>query len=227
MSETPEQKLERSRLVDHFKRAYQIVVGLSITIACTKLFPDQFITFPLDASFWLFCTFFVTVVPIFHGGDRSLDIKYLHDRPAGFGGHAGYVWDVYMLLITAIFFVKIAQSVPGPQDTRSTILCSHRQTSPRNFYLWMGSMLIFDAIVLVIDGIRRLIVGGNENRFAAYIPWVLMNATLGAVCILAAHLPSTWSASTWPSATIAFLVFVVALLRTILDYVLGHEFLFP
>jgi hypothetical protein len=91
---------ERSRLIDHFKRAYQIIVGLAITLACTKLFPGGFPT-PSDTSFWLFCTFFITVVPIFHGGDRSLDIKYLRAQPVGFWGRAAYVWDVYMLLITA------------------------------------------------------------------------------------------------------------------------------
>ena len=32
---------ERSRLIDHFKRAYQIIVGLAITLACTKLFPND------------------------------------------------------------------------------------------------------------------------------------------------------------------------------------------
>ncbi|TYL86711.1 hypothetical protein [Bradyrhizobium cytisi] len=45
---------ERSRLVDHFKRAYQIIVGVSITVACSNLFPGKFISFPLDTSFWLF-----------------------------------------------------------------------------------------------------------------------------------------------------------------------------
>ena len=104
---------QRSRLIDHFKRAYQIIVGLAITLACTKLFPAGIPSFAIfsDTSFWLFCTFLITVVPIFHGGDRSLDIKYLRESPPGFWGKAAYVWDVYMLLITAILFVKIAQSI--------------------------------------------------------------------------------------------------------------------
>ena len=99
--------LQRSRLVDHFKRAYQIIVGLAVTLACTKLFPHGIARHP-DSTFWLFCTFFITVVPIFHGGDRSLDLKYLGSQPHGFWRRAAYIWDVYMLLITAIFFVKIA-----------------------------------------------------------------------------------------------------------------------
>src|SRR6266571_165610 len=92
----------RARLIDHFKRAYQIIVGLAITIACTKLFTSE-----TTLSLWLFCTFFITVVPIFHGGDRSLDVKYLGARPQGFWQRAAYIWDVYMLLITAVLFVKL------------------------------------------------------------------------------------------------------------------------
>jgi hypothetical protein len=99
---------ERSRLIDHFKRAYQIIVGLAITLACTKLFPNDDPGVPWDTSFWLFCAFFITVVPIFHGGDRSLDVKYLQAPAVGFWSRAAYIWDVYMLLITAILFVKIA-----------------------------------------------------------------------------------------------------------------------
>ena len=68
--------LARSRLIDHFKRAYQIIVGLAIARACVKVLPHGFSGFP-DLEFWLFATLFVTLVPSFHGGDRSLDIKYL------------------------------------------------------------------------------------------------------------------------------------------------------
>jgi hypothetical protein len=68
--ETDQTRLERSRLVDHFKRAYQIVFGLSITIACTSFFPNSFISFPLDTSVWLFGAFLVTVIPIFQGSER-------------------------------------------------------------------------------------------------------------------------------------------------------------
>jgi hypothetical protein len=123
---------QRSRLIDHFKRAYQIIAGLAITLACSKLVPDGVPSFGIfsDTSFWLFCTFFITVVPIFHGGDRSLDIKYLRAPPKGFGGQAAYVWDVYMMLITAILFVKIAQSIPVPQPTSGGAILGQAITPP-------------------------------------------------------------------------------------------------
>jgi hypothetical protein len=150
VSTVPDANQERSRLIDHFKRAYQIIVGLAVTLACTKIFPRGIATFP-DVTLWLFCIFFITVVPLFHGGDRSLDLKYLGSRPHGFWARAAYIWDVYMLLITAIFFVKIAQAIPGaglgfggeaPPQT------------PQLFYEWMAAMLAFDVGVLIIDWIK-------------------------------------------------------------------------
>lgn len=222
-AETPQQVQERGRLVDHFKRAYQIIVGLSITVACTNLFPGTFLSFPPDSSFWLFCAFFVTAVPIFHGGDRSLDIKYLHRRPAGFWGHAAYVWDVYMLLITALFFVKIAQSVPIPHGALPSSMNPNAQTSPHNFYLWMGAMLVFDVGVLIVDGIKSHLLAVGGAKLGAYVTWTVMNLALGLACLGAALCPP----SSVSEGTIAIGVFVLAFIRTFLDYVLGYRFLFP
>ncbi|MET3909124.1 hypothetical protein ABID59_003478 [Bradyrhizobium sp. S3.3.6] len=213
---------ERSRLVDHFKRAYQIIVGVSITVACSNLFPGKFISFPLDTSFWLFGAFFVTAVPIFHGGDRSLDIKYLHRRPAGFWGHAAYVWDIYMLLITAIFFVKIAQSVPIPHDVKPPNPTA--QTSPDNFYLWMGSMLVFDVCVLIFDGIKSHSLGLGGAKLSAYVTWTVINLGLGLICLGAALCPLATGLS---EGALAAAVFAFALIRTTVDYIQGREFLFP
>lgn len=142
---------ERSRLIDHFKRAYQIIVGLAITLACTRLFSSA----SFSSSIWFFCTFFITVVPIFHGGDRSLDIKYLGAQPTGFWGRAAFIWDVYVLLITAILFVKIALSIPTttvtPVASVTGAWSAAGDSTPESFYLWMGGMLTFDVAVLAFD----------------------------------------------------------------------------
>jgi hypothetical protein len=66
----PDVGQERARLIDHFKCGYQVIVGLAIAVACSKLFPQGLLQ-KFDITFWSFFTFFITVVPIFHGGDRS------------------------------------------------------------------------------------------------------------------------------------------------------------
>ena len=147
----------RSRLIDHFKRAYQIIVGLAIAGACGKLFAHGTVELS-DPALLLFCTFFITVVPIFHGGDRSLDLKYFGEKPSSGWRQLAYIWDVYMLLITAIFFVKIAQAIRGPGliflDNQGTATAGH-------FYGWMAAMLFFDTFVLFVDGIKSGVLGSR------------------------------------------------------------------
>jgi hypothetical protein len=222
---------QRSRLIDHFKRAYQIIVGLAITLACTKLVPDGFPSVGIfsDTSFWLFCTFFITVVPIFHGGDRSLDIKYLPAKPKGIGGRVAYVWDVYMLLITAILFVKIAQSIPVPQTASGGTFLGQSlapPSTPNNFYHWMAIMLFIDVGILFVDLVKSWVLrteGATELR--AYFIWIGLNLILGVICLFA-YSPPGFLPSIAERIT-SIIVFACALLRTVLDYSFGRRFMFP
>jgi hypothetical protein len=215
----PEEEVrqQRSRLIDHFKRAYQIIVGLAITLACGKLFAHGTIELS-DPALLLFGTFFITVVPIFHGGDRSLDLKYLGEKPSSGWNQLAYIWDVYMLLITAIFFVKIAQAIPGPGigflDNSGTTTAGH-------FYDWMAAMLFFDASVLFIDGVKSALLGSRAwTRLQVYVWWILLNVALGILCLA---IPQT----TWSPEAVGIVVFLAAFVRTVLDYVAGSKFMFP
>jgi len=211
----PDRKVQRERLLDHFKTAYQIVIGVAISIACTNLFADGVVKFPPDISFWTFCIFFITVMPIFHGGDRSLDLKYLQAETKSLS-RLSYLWDFYALVITAILFIKIAQAIPNPAP--ATGLAGPTPNTPEHFYGWMAAMFAFDVIVLIIDGIKSWL-------FKIYGKWIVLNLALATVCLLAA-----WQASIWPSLSVNWtgaIVFGFAFLRTILDYVFGHEFMFP
>jgi hypothetical protein len=216
----------RLRLIDHFKRAYQIIVGLAITNASTNLLFGGSAEFS-GTAVWMFCTLFITVVPIFHGGDRSLDLKYLGAQPVGFWGRVAYVWDVYMLLITAIFFVKIAQHI-APPDAKNG------QTDIgqiRDFYWWMMAMLLFDVAVLIIDRIKSSLLGTQgQDELSAYWKWIVLNLLLGLVCLWLWHdIPrGSFFCGTATSLYIAsIIVFVLAFFRTILDYAFGKEFMFP
>ncbi len=222
--------VQRERLVDHFKAAYQIVVGIAITIACTNLFADGIIKFPLDVSFWLFGIFFITVMPIFHGGDRSLDVKYLTQPAAGFGARVSYLWDFYALVITAILFVKIAQAIPGPAPNPIPVIgqaaaaaaaaAGAAASTPAHFYAWMAIMLAFDIFVLIVDGIK-------SRLFYAYGKWIALNLALAVVCLWARSQPDWLPLPQFADGTTAEIVFVLAFLRTVFDYVSGGAFMFP
>jgi|SRR5580692_6746 hypothetical protein len=220
MGQVVDTTLERSRLIDHFKRAYQIIVGLAITLACTKLFPNGAFEIPKDTSFWLFCTFFITIVPIFHGGDRSLDIKYLNKQPTGFWGRTGFLWDYYILLITAILFVKIAQAIPSQTPTGQAIpgVAQVPPTAPDHFYQWMAIMLFFDVAVLLVGCLKG-------DLWRTYVKWIVINFIFAFICLSAKSIPECWPV--FSPNTVAALVFAIAFLRTILDYVVGKDFMFP
>jgi hypothetical protein len=207
---------------------YQIIVGLAITLACTKLFPDGVFRLS-DVSFWLFCTFFITVVPIFHGGDRSLDIKYLRAQPIGFWRTAAYVWDVYVLLITAILFVKIAQAIPGGQAIPGAAILgagSPQQATPQLFYGWTAAMLIFDIFVLGVDWLKSgLLRTEGKEELSAYFKWIGLNLFLATVCLLAIFRPSFLASLS--ANTVSIIVFAFAFSRTVLDYTFGKKFMFP
>jgi hypothetical protein len=220
MGQVVDTTLERSRLIDHFKRAYQIIVGLAITLACTKLFPNGAFEIPKDTSFWLFCAFFITIVPIFHGGDRSLDIKYLHTQPTGFWGRAAFLWDYYILLITAILFVKIAQAIPSQTPTGQVMpgVAQAPPTAPDHFYQWMAIMLFFDVVVLLVGCLKG-------DLWRTYVKWIVINLGLALICLSAKSIPEYLPI--FSVNTVAALVFATAFLRTVLDYVFGKDFMFP
>ena len=232
--ETKDQAQARSRLIDHFKRVYTIVVGLAITEAVKRLFPLDPDDPPVSAI-WMFATFFITLVPIFHGGDRSLDVKYLSSSPATFGRRLSYLWDVYMLLLTAILFVCIAETIP-----QQVKVAGGADTYPHAglFYGFMAVMLTFDVIVLIVDRFK------SETRAALrpYLLWMVCNVALAVVCFVSAFgigvhaaptsdtLLGVWNA-TIPFGSLTIAVFAFAVVRTFVDYLSDHiaggNFLFP
>lgn len=200
---------ERKRLVDHFKRVYSIIVGLAITEACKKLFPFSPASFG-DYQIWMFAALFVSIVPIFHGGDRSLDRKYIAQPAVTPKERAFYIWDVYMLLITAILFVGIAEVIPD----------SKTPSNPAYFYYSMWILFWFDAFVLILDFLKSDKVRKQKLK-QSYKAWIPMNLLVGMVCLAVAIYG--WS----PLVSVSFFIFILALARTILDYSLSDDFMFP
>jgi hypothetical protein len=197
------------RLIDHFKRVYSIVAGLALTDACRRALPIADLG---DYRLWMFAAFFVTLVPIFHGGDRSLDQKYLRTPPQGVWPKIWFLWDDYMLLLTAVFFVCIADSIPSqnPGDGARAYL----------FYRWMAAMLCFDVFVLVIDRLKNR----GRTDLAPYRVWIPINLALAGLCAGASVLSASGAL---PPFWLSIGIFALSATRTALDYWAGNSFLFP
>ena len=202
---------ERKRLVDHFKRVYSIIAGLAITEACKKLFPFSLASLG-DYRFWMFAALFISVVPIFHGGDRSLDRKYIDHPAVTPKERASYIWDVYMLLITAILFVGVAEAIPGSKIPSS---------DPAYFYYSMCILFWFDVFVLVFDFLKSGKDRKNKLRQSYYL-WIPMNFFVGLICLAVGAI-----CGLSPLTIVSFGVFILALSRTVLDYSLSDDFMFP
>jgi len=231
MIEDPAQvKQNRIRLVDHFKRVYTIIVGLAITEAVKGQFPPTFETV-FGPPGWMFGTFFITIVPIFHGGDRSLDIKYT--RAEGVGNRAKYLWDVYVLLLTAVLFVWIADSIPSALKTAHPLTPKDLLEQSTLFYRLMGAMFLFDVVVLIIDYWKS--EPDLRADLRSYYVWIPSNSILGILCFAVAFAIGNADSSQVYSIfslaltlqSLSIIVFVAAFIRTGLDYWFSRAFLFP
>ncbi|SFK34599.1 hypothetical protein [Methylocapsa palsarum] len=219
-------KTERSRLVDHFKRVYSIIAGLAITEACKNLWPFSPASIG-DYRLWMFAAFFITIVPIFHGGDRSLDRKYIDHKPESGWQRASYIWDVYMLLITAIFFVGLAEAIP------KTPTPAPKPPELAYFYDFMAMLFLFDAGVLWVDYAKSN-VDRRRKLANSYKKWIPINLILCIFCAGAAYVidptgPVAGFFGMSPSTPIAvsIVVFLAAAARTFADYWFGDDFMFP
>lgn len=228
---TEEQKSrDRPRLVDHFKRVYSIIAGLAITEACKQLWPFSLASFT-DYRFWMFAAFFITIVPIFHGGDRSLDRKYIDHEPKNRVERAFYIWDVYMLLVTAILFVGLAEAIPKAEDIHKA---APTPADLAYFYYFLSVLFLFDAIVLWADFLKSD-AGRRLKLQESYKQWIPANLILCVFCAFAAYLINPTGAlaafvglQPFPMITaLSIVVFAAAAARTFFDYWFSGDFMFP
>jgi hypothetical protein len=131
-----------------------------------------------------------------------------------------------MLLITAIFFVKIAQMIPGPSVLLGAGSTAASPKAATLFYEWMAALFLFDVVVLIIDWIKTDILNpGGHADLDAYPQRIVLNLPLFGVCLSAAY--PFWGLEGLTAQTLAITVLVFAFLRTLLDYIFGRKFMFP
>lgn len=108
-----------------------------------------------------FVTFIVTLLPVFHGMERSLDLRYL-DRGSPIPGAMRLVGDTSVLLVTALFFLGLALSIP---DHGAPWLKDHLPTM-RSLFVWaFFGFLVFDTVVLVVTRSRLAAIAVARTLF--------------------------------------------------------------
>ena len=182
---TPDVPEERARLIDHVKVAYAIIIGIAVTDSIKNAAP-WFAWNGNHLAPILFAVLFVTVVPIFHGGDRSLDVKFLKQRVTG-AKRLEFVIQTTSLLITAILFVLAAENIPhqlefatptlNPNTVGNLTVCE-----PNRFYFWMAATVLWDVVVLISE-YAYAFIKNRRDHLKPTLPWVPLNLGLGLVCM--------------------------------------------
>jgi hypothetical protein len=214
---------DRSRLIDFFKRVFAIIAGLAITEACRRLLPAQLTLFELPGpSFWMFLALFITIIPIFHGGDRSLDVRHLDQRVRNRWERLKFVWDVYALLATGLLLVCAADAIPdvatiAKHDEKWTFAAA-----AADFYRWLGVFFIFNVLVLIVDRLTTQV----PERLAPYKLWIPINIVMALACWGATHALAEHGDACLVWLPLAFCL--LAVVRTLLDYGFSDaDFMFP
>lgn len=202
----------RSRVVDHWKRLFAIVSGFAITVACGRAYSCLLVG-DID-GLTQFVAFIVTLLPVFHGMERSLDLRYLQPR-SPIPHAARLIGDTGVLLITALFFLLLALSIPDHGQAwlmeRSELL---RSWFPRAFV----GFLVFDAIVLVVTRTRLKTVAPETGAHDAHARLAALNAVAALVVGIGVI---------WLDVLTRFGLAVVALVRSGIDYGMSSSFLYP
>jgi hypothetical protein len=212
---------EWKRVVDHMKRLFAIVCGLALTLGCVNAYTCYNRSDADTVGILQFVILLVSVVPIFHGAERSLDLKYLRaDKPG-----ARPFWiivDFWLLLVSALFFVVIAQCVPD-----------YRPATPPNvdvlrdrFLLFLGAFFLYDVVVLMQGALRVQTPGAaapDRIVLLAHGAWMAGNGVMGAIYLISR---SYLEPGSEPVGLFCVLL-ALALFRTVCDYAFGWRFLFP
>ena len=184
------------------QRLYGVVVALAITTAIGLTISINGVAlspFELNSSqIALFGAFFVTIVPFYHGGSMYLLKKYIHGSPPPTKKGVALI-DFLALTFEGVVFFAIAASIKN--------LIS--------FEVWFMVLLVLDTLWLSF----AYLAADKEDPAPKF--WVKLNGVMLIFFIIIYGI----SGNNWPQ--IYSLIFVAAVIRTVLDYAHCYDYYFP
>ena len=170
----------------------------------------------------MFAALFVTIIPIFHGGDRSLDVRHLDQQVKSGWDRLKFVWDVYALLATGLLLVCAAEAIPSVAIIEKHEADWSFAVAASDFYLWLGLFFSFNVVVLIFDRLKTEV----PERLGSYYLWILISSLMAAAAFGSSYLLLIHREAWLSWLPIVF--FCLAVTRTILDYWFSDaEFMFP
>lgn len=202
-------KTSRVSSVGHLQTLYTVVVGVALTVALEDISAtgsgQTSLLSSVDAVL-LLVAFIATLLPFYHGALRHLDVTWIEKEGRDVKSGA-LLADFVILFVEGCLFLLIARQL----------------SSPFHFGAGLAALLAIDVIWGVVAHAAFTQPGADKAEWK----WVQNNVV--AVIALLALLFSvkTWVAQpaqvTW---TVVGLL-IVALVRTIVDYVRSWDFYYP
>lgn len=241
---------ERARVIDHLDRLIAVVVGLAMFEAMRRGY--RCFQYGNAAGVVQFWALLATVPPAYMALERSLGLQFR--RSGGRQPRADeMLWALAAVLLTLVFVVGLALSLPDPQDEELRELLARLGqgigptpedgTAQRLWFLaLMGLFFAYEAVVMLValDGLRarlaEALAGWGDDQAAAairalrriHLRWAGIDALAASLCALA-WLYEVYREPAWEgfaSYQLGFLL-AVAVGRGIAQVWLGWRFLFP
>lgn len=208
-----EAKIQRS--VDSLERLFSVVVGLAVTVAVQRILFDSNNnlhvwydsandTYPflyvLKDRLPAMLAFIASIVAFYHGMNRHLDRTYV-ENPVPPSKEGYLVIDFFVFFIEACFLVTLA-SLVGSGNQLFLIL----------------------AVLLGVDAIWAFITHGIHYGpiKPSTMNWGVINL-IAVIVLLIVYFTQVFP----PGAVRSWMLAIVAIIRTVLDYVFCWKFYFP
>jgi hypothetical protein len=194
----------RRRSVEHLQGLYTVVAGVALTLAITKLF-DENAPMALRADVLpYFAAYLFTLVPMYHGALRHLDITYFGDEKARARAGA-LMFDWALLFIESCFLLWLAQVL----------------RKPAAFGWGLCIFLGFDCIWALVAN-----PGFSPEAKEHRTEWKWASINFVAVCFLALSFVIAAKLGLLTSFRWVFIL-VVAVARTVWDYAWCWSYYYP
>jgi len=191
--ENPKTKNRRS--VAHLQGLFAVVVGLALTAAITKLVDETAAPVPIhQGALPYFVVYLITLIPLYHGGLRHLDITYIEaaQQPEALA----LIFDWGLLFLESCGLFALALFI-----TQAEYFC----------YIFTG-LLCFDAFWAFL---AHLFSPGDRRMHPEW-RWAIINAVTVVILIIVLWSLKVLSIDT--SQTLWVFVGTIAVARTICDY---------
>jgi len=181
---------------------YSVVMALALTTAVsTTVAPEGKALNPLELpirSLAIFGTFFVTIVPFYHGASLHMLRTYQNNPKTRKKGEA--LVDFFALALEGIIFYAMAKSA----------------TSLETFISWFGVLLILDTGWVGFTYFKSQTEVGQAPKW-----WAVLNC--GMILILAL----LWGLAKTGESQVYAILFAASVIRTFIDYWKCYHYYFP